>query len=310
MQIGTNFLEAFEKPGHWLKVALHNHSTYSDGRKTPEEAIALYKAKGYDAFAFTDHWACPPPDEIAALNSPGFAVIPGVELDGVDHDLNERHHVVALGFHPGDILHEAEPIRDSLQGLVDWINGKGGLSLIAHPHWSGQTCRSLLPVERAWGMEILNTASESERYGGTALTYWDSVLRYGNPLWGAAVDDVHHYAPGFDLALGWVMVKAETNTAESIIAALREGHFYSSDGPIINDMRIVGDELIVRCSPVQRIVVDQLGNPPHFRDRRLEGESLTGARFSLADDWRYFRVSCHDEREHKAAWGQPIVWEK
>ena len=41
--------------GSFFKVNLHSHTTVSDGRQTPEEVKAFYKANGYSAVAFTDH---------------------------------------------------------------------------------------------------------------------------------------------------------------------------------------------------------------------------------------------------------------
>ena len=35
--------------GHFYKANLHAHSTLSDGRLTPEELKAAYKAHGYSA---------------------------------------------------------------------------------------------------------------------------------------------------------------------------------------------------------------------------------------------------------------------
>ena len=48
------FTDAFGKI--WYKGNLHTHTTNSDGAYTPEETIALYKSKGYDFLALTDHW--------------------------------------------------------------------------------------------------------------------------------------------------------------------------------------------------------------------------------------------------------------
>jgi hypothetical protein len=39
----------------YLKGQLHIHTTYSDGRLTPQEAADAYKRQGYDFIAFTDH---------------------------------------------------------------------------------------------------------------------------------------------------------------------------------------------------------------------------------------------------------------
>ena len=40
----------------WFKGNLHTHTTESDGKLSPEECYALYKSKGYDFLARTDHW--------------------------------------------------------------------------------------------------------------------------------------------------------------------------------------------------------------------------------------------------------------
>ena len=40
----------------WFRGNLHTHSTVSDGLKTPDEVIRIYRNEGYDFLAFTDHW--------------------------------------------------------------------------------------------------------------------------------------------------------------------------------------------------------------------------------------------------------------
>jgi hypothetical protein len=39
----------------WKKIALHTHTFWSDGKGTPEQMIAAFKADGFDAVAWTDH---------------------------------------------------------------------------------------------------------------------------------------------------------------------------------------------------------------------------------------------------------------
>lgn len=46
----------FDERRKWYRGNLHTHTTVSDGRYTPEEAIALYQRMGYDFLALTDHW--------------------------------------------------------------------------------------------------------------------------------------------------------------------------------------------------------------------------------------------------------------
>lgn len=48
-------MNIFDSSCPWQKGNLHTHTTLSDGRKTVEEAIALYRGQGYDFLAITDH---------------------------------------------------------------------------------------------------------------------------------------------------------------------------------------------------------------------------------------------------------------
>jgi hypothetical protein len=62
--IGTSFVLGMLGPGcmtnafgakRWYKGNLHMHSFWSDGRAAPEEAIELYKSRGWDFVALSDH---------------------------------------------------------------------------------------------------------------------------------------------------------------------------------------------------------------------------------------------------------------
>ncbi len=80
-------------------------------------------------------------------------------------------------------------------------------------------------------MEIWNSGGADENYMDTNALYWDDLLGQGVRLWGVATDDghqPHHHCKG------WVRVRAENNI-NSILAALKEGKFYSSCGPEIHD---------------------------------------------------------------------------
>ncbi len=294
----TNFLEAFRKPGHWLKVALHNHTTNSDGQLAPAEAALFYKALGYDAFAFTDHMFCTP---VEGVDAPGITLIPGVELHGEDAARREHHHVVALGL--TESMPRDHPERHTLRGMVNWVKAQGGLALAAHPHGSNLSVQSLVEAE-PWGMEILSTFSDES-------VYWDRVLRQGKWAWGAGVDDTHQYLAGISAGVAWVMVKAEANTAESILAALREGHFYTTNGPLFTDVRVEGKEIAVTGTPVQAILQWDLGSGPLFESRAALGDPpgslVTAGRFSL-EKWDFFRLELRSPNTGGRAWSQPLAF--
>jgi hypothetical protein len=48
------------------------------------------------------------------------------------------------------------------------------------------------------------------------------------------------------------MVKAEANTPDALLAALKRGDFYSSQGPELRDVRIEGDRCMWNAPPCLR----------------------------------------------------------
>ena len=77
----------------YYRLGLHLHTTLSDGKKTPEEVAMEYKAGGYDAVAFTDHWKYGAGGELC-----GLRILPGAEynLGGRDTD-GCVMHIVGVG---------------------------------------------------------------------------------------------------------------------------------------------------------------------------------------------------------------------
>ena len=63
----------------FLKCNFHCHTTCSDGRLSPKDVMAAYRALDYDVLAITDHRAVtrPAADEIPA----GLMLIPGTAFD-------------------------------------------------------------------------------------------------------------------------------------------------------------------------------------------------------------------------------------
>jgi hypothetical protein len=98
------------------------------------------------------------------------------------------------------------------------------------------------------------------------------------------------------------MVKAEVLTPEALLAALKAGDFYASQGPELHHVEIKDDHLILRCSAVDRVTV--LG--PRARSVTLSGTSMTRANLPLTTfqgDW--LRVVVIDAAG-KRAWSNPV----
>jgi hypothetical protein len=99
-----------------------------------------------------------------------------------------------------------------------------------------------------------------------------------------------------------VPVLAEALDPDALLAALKAGHFYSSQGPELRDVAVAGNQLRVACSPAEAIYLGGRGSP---RAARF-GEGLTRAEFALAPfDGGYCRVTVVDGAGRRA-WSNPI----
>ena len=80
----------------FLKCNFHCHTTCSDGRLSPKDVMAAYRALDYDVLAITDHREVtrPAADEIPA----GLMLIPGTELDFLLP--TQAVHLLGLGVSP------------------------------------------------------------------------------------------------------------------------------------------------------------------------------------------------------------------
>ncbi len=99
-----------------------------------------------------------------------------------------------------------------------------------------------------------------------------------------------------------MMVKAETNEPDALLAAMKAGHFYSSQGPRIDDLTVAGGEAHVECSPVVNVALVGRGSRAvHVAGRQLTRASLPTERF--AGDW--FRLVATDAAG-RSAWSNPV----
>ena len=60
-----------------------------------------------------------------------------------------------------------------------------------------------------------------------------------------------------DWRTAWVNVRAERLDPDTLLAALKAGQYYSSQGPEIADVRIEGDRIRVKSSPARAVWVSE-----------------------------------------------------
>jgi hypothetical protein len=129
----------------------------------------------------------------------------------------------------------------------------------------------------------------------------EEALARGARLLAYAADDAHFATA--DAGGGWVMVKAERLEPELLLAALKQGDFYSSQGPEIHDIAVNGEEVAVACSAASWIVAAGPGTATHC----AHGQDLTRATLPLdaCGEDGYVRVTVTDA-SGRQAWSNPI----
>lgn len=304
-------LSAFTAKGRFWRGNLHTHSTRSDGVLPPEEVCRRYRAEGYDFLALTDHlvglWGYPIVDT-TGYRAEGFTTILGAELHSGPMQNGEMWHILAVGlpadFTPPNTLDfSPRPDQETGPALAARAVAAGAFVAIAHPQWSGLTLEDARSVTAAHAVEIYNhgCAEGCDRADGAAIA--DLLLTEGRSVTLIATDDAHFSEP--DHFGGWVMVKAEENTPDALLAALKAGDFYSSQGPELKSVRITDKAVEVECSSVRSVIVQGAGTAA----RAVHGHSMTKASISL-DRFRgsnFIRVTVIDHAG-KRAWSNPYFF--
>jgi histidinol phosphatase-like PHP family hydrolase len=280
------------------KLGLHHHTTCSDGKLTPAEVTALYKAAGYDAIALTDHWFY-----TAAREEDGIRVLSGAEYHtGTMDGAAGVYHVLCL-------LAEREPaveITNTVQEIIDAIHEAGGLAVLAHPAWSLNTPEKILKLRGVDATEIFNTVSERgmSRRGDSSLIV-DMLACEGLHLPLTAADDSHFYGEGnmADSVTSFIMVECDDpHDDEALRRAIREKRFYASTGPEVH-LSVKDGVAVVDCSPAAEIAL--LSNAVYSPGRVAVGEGLTHYEYQPAACETYVRARVTDS-EGRCAWSNMV----
>lgn len=302
-------LAAFAAPGRFWRGNLHTHSTRSDGILDPAEVCRRYQAEGYDFLALTDHFIGLygyPITDTTGFREPGFTTLLGAELHSGAQDNGALWHILAVGlpadFAPPDAPH-FRPVEGMETGpeIAARAVAAGAFVAIAHPQWSGLSVADARSIAAAHAVEIYNhgCATGCDRPDGAMIA--DALLVEGRRLTLIATDDAHFHEP--DHFGGWVMVKAEENAPEALLAALKAGAFYATQGPEFRDVRIEERKIVVECSAVSAVCF--LGAPQDATS--VQGRSLTRAEIPLNRfaGSPFVRVSLIDAAG-KRAWSNPV----
>lgn len=304
------FLDLEGKPR--CKVQLHCHTTVSDGRKTPEEVLEIYRAAGFDAVALTDHWKRNEPGEYR-----GMTVLSGAEynigtMDGASFLYGGGvYHIIGIGCKTPPELARSPELTP--KQVADAIHAAGGLVVLGHPAWSLNDPYTVSKQPFYDATEIYNTVS-GVHHGcrPDSSLFVDLLACYGMTLPLLATDDAHYYDE--DAPISWICIEGADASQDAVLDAVRRGAFYATQGPEVL-VRREGDTVFVRCSPCVKITF--FSNRAHSKDRVIRGENLTEGQYEFKQvkvlrdgeeifDERFLRVEVEDA-DGKRAWSNFIL---
>ncbi len=290
------------------KAELHTHTTCSDGKYTPTESKALYQTKFFSVVAYTDHDVFVRHHE--ELSDESFIALNGFELGvpSVCEDELGREKQVHLNFlatspeikempfyNPKYIYQKGAkafigkvPYDGDLEDRehsVEWLNcaiqkgnEQGFLVTYNHPIWSVVEPKDYLPLDGLFAMEVWNTGSLNDMPEDGAA--WREMVWQGKDVKCVAANDFHAEKPYYDAMQAATYICTDDFSYQGIITALKEGKFYSSTGPQIQEIRIEDGKICIECSPVKSIRL--VGATAYLSKKIAEpSEYVTSAEFPL-----------------------------
>jgi hypothetical protein len=301
----------FSTVGRFWRGNLHTHSNLSDGALTPQGAIEAYRRAGYDFVQLSEHFLASfgwPIADTRRWRSNDFTTLIGAELHAMGTKVGELWHILATGL-PLDF--PAPGPAESGPELAARARAAGAFVAIAHPAWSQLTAEDGRALAAAHAVEIYNHTSAVQTDRGDGFYLLDRLLSEGRRLTAIAVDDAHFLHGDYDAFGGFVEVKARSLDPEALLAALKSGHLYSSQGPRLHDVTVGPAEVAVDCSPVDSVALLTGAS----RALARVGRQVTRAVFDIADaageawagggPYKWFRIVAIDAAGRRA-WTNPI----
>lgn len=315
---GNSFSYAQErKKLNWYKGNTHTHTINSDGDSTPDEVVRWYRENGYNFLVLSDHNFLTKTDGLNSIHGAEgkFIVIPGEEVSSRFE--NKAIHVNGLNVERLVNEQEGKSVVEVIQKSVDEIRQAKGVPHINHPNFGWAiTTEDLKQVNNYKLFEIFNGHPLVNNLGGGGMPgleiMWDTLLSNGKLLYGIAVDDAHNFKNPWDKnaslpGKGWIVVRAQNLTANSILSAMERGDFYASTGVELNDYQVTEKEITINIREIRtsKYRIQFIG-----KDGQILSEVLNNpAVYQFRGDEMYVRAKII-ESNGKVAWTQPVMLKK
>lgn len=211
----------------WYRGDLHVHTVYSDGAQTQAEVLGYARAAGLDFIGTSEH-----NNDSAQLTwgrhvDDDFLVIAGEEVT------TRSGHWLATGIPAGtwiDWRYRAEDGR--LGEFTQQVRDLGGISVACHPNQAGTGIgwRFAPNFAEMDAVEVWNGPWGSDDQ--ITLARWHNLLRSG--VFKPAVGNSDTHRVEQTIGLAQTVVRAESLSADAIIAAYRLGHSWLAESSAVD----------------------------------------------------------------------------
>jgi hypothetical protein len=228
----------------WYRGDLHAHTWHSDGSAPLADLVAAARAQGLDFVAVTEHNTLSHLPLLGIHTTPDLLLVPGVEVSTYHGHAN----VWPIGGPDGFVEFRCWS-DDQIAQVREAVRARGALFSINHPKEGGPP----------WEFGDLFEPDCIEVWGAPwfisnyqALAVWDAQLRRGKCITAVGGSDKHQ-GPFVDVdngELGWYEVGnpcthvfADALSIPAIIAGLRAGHVFISQGPAGPRLELSAEEI-------------------------------------------------------------------
>lgn len=271
----------------WYKGNIHTHTANSDGEEILQGVVNTYLHFYYDFVFITDHNKLTKAESFSA-KAP--ALFNGEEVTTL------KAHFNALG-----ISNVINPDGLTYQNIIDRINEQNGIAILNHPSWyqtvfSGNDVMALKNLDF---IEMFNGKTDSIPANNRPnLSLWDYVLSRGRKMFAVASDDMHKK---YEAGRAWIMVDSPSLQRKDILQAMRQGHFYCSNGIVIEECKLENNRITVKQRDGMAVLF--IGKDGKIL-KRVEKKT---ADYELKGDEQYVRVEIYNDNR-KFAFTQPIIF--
>ena len=283
-----------------VKITLHAQAGKG---ASPRFLAEEYLEHGYDMIALTENWEYTPEGELA-----GIKLVSGCEYSvGGLGEGEEAYHILGIGMTSDPEIPVAwqnmkKTARAKAIEIVNMIKKRNGLAFVAYPAHNSNRAEDLLDLGEFDGIEIFNSEIEygvtNDGYAGEAV---DKLSEFGlNPVL-IASNGVNCYEDEDYICS--LMVEATDMDSTHILRAIRQGRFYTTEGPQIHIERRGTDRVRVICSPALKIeFVSDMGRTS---GKIIEGENLIEADYFIKEGEKFVRAEVTDENGLRA-WSNTV----